>query len=107
MKQTTAPKNPSAVFVDMAMGMSWRLAFVVILPIVAGFKVDAHFDTSPLGTITGFLLALVGMVLVLRRMLKEVAGQDFSTPDVHADVTASVTKHRKFATTGKAKGHRS
>jgi F0F1-type ATP synthase assembly protein I len=88
MKQTAAsqapkdlknPANPSTVFVDMAMDMSWRLAIVVIVPIVAGFKVDEHLGSSPLWTIVGFLLALAGMAGVLRRMLREAANQDFAT----------------------------
>ena len=102
MKQTTAsqtPKNltnpqslnnPSTVFVNMAMDMSWRLAVVVIVPIVAGFKVDEHLSSSPLWTIVGFVLAMAGMAAVLRRMLREVASQDFSMPAASSDMKANM-----------------
>jgi F0F1-type ATP synthase assembly protein I len=111
MKQTTAPKNPSAVFVNMALDMSWRLAFVVVVPVVAGFKVDQHFGTSPLATIVGFLLALAGMAAVLRRMLQEVASQDLSSLDADAATSEEATQHHtaratgKPAQAGKIKGH--
>ena len=55
----------------MALDMSWRLAIVVVIPIVAGFKLDEKFSTAPLLTILGFLLAIGGTILVLRRTLQE------------------------------------
>jgi hypothetical protein len=58
----------------MALDMSWRLAIVVILPIIAGFKLDEKLSSEPLLAIMGFIIALGGTVLVLRRTLHE-AGQ--------------------------------
>ncbi len=52
--------------------MSWRLAVVVLVPIIGGFKLDQHLHMTPLLTITGFLLAMAGMAIVLIRMLQEV-----------------------------------
>lgn len=57
----------------MAMDMSWRLAIVVIIPIVAGFKLDERFDTAPFLTILGFVLAITGIVLVLKRTVEEAS----------------------------------
>ncbi|HEX7633066.1 MAG TPA: AtpZ/AtpI family protein [Candidatus Saccharimonadales bacterium] len=77
MKQTKAPrttpspdlggnsKSPNAVFVSMALDMSWKLAIVVLVPIIGGFKLDDALDTTPLLTITGFILAMGGMALVM------------------------------------------
>jgi F0F1-type ATP synthase assembly protein I len=91
MKQTKAPKtapspkqewkNPkseaginsdqsNAIFMSMAIDMSWRLAIVVLVPIIAGFELDKHLHTTPLITIVGFVVAMIGMALVLLRMLK-------------------------------------
>ena len=93
MKKTTAPKkgtpspavqtkphaavgdpagNPSSVFIGAALDMSWRLAIVVLVPIIGGFELDRRLQTTPLLTIVGFLLAMVGMAAVLRQMLREV-----------------------------------
>lgn len=49
----------------MALDMSWKLAIVVLVPIIGGFKLDDALDTTPLLTITGFILAMGGMALVM------------------------------------------
>ncbi len=92
MKQTTAPnktpsphrenttssnvggtdKSQSAIFMCMAFDMSWRLAIVVLVPIIGGFELDKYFHTSPLLAIVGFVLAMAGMALVLWQMLQTV-----------------------------------
>lgn len=75
MKQTKAgdkTNNPSAIFVGMALDMSWRLAIVVLVPIIGGFELDQRLKTSPLLTITGFVLAIAGMAIVLWQMLQTV-----------------------------------
>ncbi|MDL2362810.1 MAG: hypothetical protein QFB86_00315 [Patescibacteria group bacterium] len=69
-KQATGDKNPTAAFVGMALDMSWRLAIVVVLPVVAGFKLDSHFDTSPFLSLLGLALALAGTVIVLKQTLR-------------------------------------
>jgi F0F1-type ATP synthase assembly protein I len=90
MKQTIAPKSstpspqsrdksptavgpankPVAVFVSMALDMTWRLALVVLVPIVGGFELDRHWHTAPLLTIIGFVLAMGGVALVMRQTLQ-------------------------------------
>lgn len=61
--------NPTSLFLTMALDMSWRLAIVVLVPIIGGFKLDEALDMSPLLTIVGFLLAMGGMALVCWRAL--------------------------------------
>ena len=65
--------SQSSVFVSMALDMSWRLALVVLVPIIGGFKLDEALELTPVLTITGFLLAMVGMALVCWRTLQEAA----------------------------------
>jgi F0F1-type ATP synthase assembly protein I len=65
--------SPGSLFISAALDMSWRLAIVVLVPIIGGFKLDQHFNTAPKLTVVGFLLALGGIVLVLRQMLREVS----------------------------------
>jgi protein-S-isoprenylcysteine O-methyltransferase Ste14 len=64
--------NPSTVFITLALDMSWRLAIVVLVPIIGGFELDRRLHTTPLLIITGFLLAMAGMALVLWQMLQTV-----------------------------------
>ena len=62
--------SPSSVFISMALDMSWRLAVVVLVPIIGGFELDQALDTSPLLVIVGFLLAMGGTALVMWRTLQ-------------------------------------
>ena len=66
--------RPGLVFVSLALDMSWRLAIVVLVPIVGGFELDKKLHSSPLLTIVGFVLAMVGMGLVMYRTLQVVNG---------------------------------
>lgn len=65
--------NPKKDFFMAATTMSWQLAIVVLIPIVGGFKIDQHFDSLPIGTIIGFILAMTGMGVVVWRQLQLLA----------------------------------
>jgi len=62
--------NPRAEFIVAALNMSWQLAIVVLVPIIAGYELDKKLDTVPSLTILGFLLAMVGMALVVWRQMQ-------------------------------------
>ena len=68
-----AVSNPKKEFFMAATSMSWQLAIVVLIPIVGGFKVDQYFDSLPVGTIIGFILAMTGMGVVVWRQLQLLA----------------------------------
>jgi F0F1-type ATP synthase assembly protein I len=89
MKQTPAPTTPGHAtpvtaadaaehtsndarleFFSAAMNMSWQLAIVVLVPIIGGFELDKKLNMLPLLTITGFVLAMVGMGLVVWRQMQ-------------------------------------
>ena len=72
VKTYSKVENPSQsrLFISMALDMSWRLAAVVLVPIIGGFKLDEHFKTTPLLTIVGFILAMAGMALVMWQTLQ-------------------------------------
>lgn len=63
------------MFVSAALSMSWQLAVVVLAPILGGYWLDQHFHMLPLGTIVGFVLAMGGVIMVLRRQLQELGPQ--------------------------------
>lgn len=64
------PKNQTSVFISSALDMSWRLAIVVLVPIIGGYELDKRLDMTPLLTIVGFILAMIGMALVCWRTLR-------------------------------------
>jgi F0F1-type ATP synthase assembly protein I len=66
--------NPSAVFISMALDMSWRLALVVLIPVVGGAYLDKHHKTGQIYLIIGFVLAVFGAGAVMYRSYK-VANQ--------------------------------
>ena len=66
-------RTPQMEFAVAAASMSWQLAVVVLLPVIGGFKLDQHLHSAPLWTAVGFVLAITGMVMVLKRMLSELA----------------------------------
>ncbi|MHB1864748.1 MAG: hypothetical protein ACYCPS_01100 [Candidatus Saccharimonadales bacterium] len=89
MKQTNAPKltpSPStkgksravadkysatSTFISMVLDMSWRLAIVVLVPIISGAELDSHLKQGYVYLLIGFFVALVLAVLVVFRSYKE------------------------------------
>lgn len=59
-----------SLFLNMALNMSWQLALIVVIPIVGGYELDRHFNTSPWLTVTGAIIAGLGFVGVLIRIVK-------------------------------------
>jgi F0F1-type ATP synthase assembly protein I len=62
----------SNMFVGLTASMAWQLAVVIIIGLFGGYKLDAHFHSAPLWTLIGLGLAMVAMVLVVRRTLQQL-----------------------------------
>lgn len=60
------------LFISSAISMSWQMALAVLIPIVGGYYLDQHFKTSPWITLGGALLAIILVVLVIKRTLNEL-----------------------------------
>ena len=58
-------KSPAGQFVTMALDMTWRLAIVILAPILVGAWADKHLSTSPGGVLAGFVVAMIGTAVVL------------------------------------------
>ena len=58
-------KNPASVFISMALDMSWRLALVVLIPLIGGAELDSHLKTHQWYLIGGGLLAALLAFLVI------------------------------------------
>ncbi len=58
-------RSQTTLFVTMALDMSWRLALIVLIPLLGGVALDNKFNSSPAFTIVGFLLAMAGTAYVL------------------------------------------
>ena len=66
--------NPGGIAVGLTLSMSWQLAVVVLLPVVGGHMLDNHLHPhgTPIYTLIGLLLAIAGMIGVVRRTLAEL-----------------------------------
>ncbi len=59
------------LFIGGVLDMSWQLAIVVLVPIIGGYELDKHFHTSPDLIIIGFVVAMLGTFVVIKRMFLE------------------------------------
>jgi len=57
-------------FIVTTMNMSWQLAIVVLFPLLGGHYLDQKFSTGYLFFGLGFLLAILGMSLVVWRQIR-------------------------------------
>jgi len=69
-------------FVSATVGMGWRLAIAVLLPIVVGVKLDHHFHTSPAYTLIAFMGATIASVLIVRDAMRDLNRQQTGMPPV-------------------------
>lgn len=62
--------SQTSVFISMALSMTWRLAIVVLVPILGGFYLDQWLNTTPVFTIVGFFLVMIGIALVFWQIMQ-------------------------------------
>ncbi|MGH7157017.1 MAG: AtpZ/AtpI family protein [Candidatus Saccharimonadales bacterium] len=79
-KAAPTPRSSRAVFVIAALDMSWRLAIAVLVPVIGGFELDKHLNTTPALTIIGFLLAMAGLFFILKSTVAK-ADEKFKARD--------------------------
>lgn len=60
-------RRNGAILMVAALDMSWRLALAVLVPIIGGFELDKALGVTPAFTIIGFLVAMVGVFVILKR----------------------------------------
>jgi len=63
------PRGALGNFLVLGGTMTWQLALVVLIPLVAGAELDKKFKTSPVLTLVGLALALAGTALVLKHIV--------------------------------------
>lgn len=71
-KSTSKTDDPTAAFVGATLDMSWRLAVVVLVPIIGGNALDQKLGFSPILLISGFVLAFAGVIVVMRQTLHTI-----------------------------------
>jgi hypothetical protein len=73
VQNSTETVSPGKEFLMANLSMSWKLAIVVMVPIVGGFKLDEKLGWTPTLTILGFVLAMAGTAFVLWQVSQQVS----------------------------------
>jgi F0F1-type ATP synthase assembly protein I len=89
------------MFTSAAIGMSWQLAVIVLLPIVGGYYIDRSLDLMPWITLLGLLIALAGSILVIRRALTVM--NNFDVPLTPNETALHRSSNRNAKRTAKPK----
>lgn len=73
-KHGTSPETPvyRGAMVALTLSLSWQLAVIVLVPLIGGYKLDDRFHTMPWLTLLGLIVALAGMILVVKRVLRRL-----------------------------------
>ena len=79
-------------FFAATLGMGWRLALTVLIPLVAGIKIDQHYNSSPSYTLAGFMLAVAGGAIVVWDSVKQVNQEQAEEEAEEAKAKASTKK---------------
>ncbi len=56
----------------IALGMSWQLLVVIVLPLVGGHVLDGRTHMSPVWTVVGMVVSLVGTIVVVRQAMQQL-----------------------------------
>jgi|GEM_PF-446195 len=70
--QATSALAAKQQFLSSTFNMGWRLAITVVIPIVAGVKIDDHFRTAPSFTLLGLMIAVVAGSTAVWTTIKQV-----------------------------------
>ena len=66
-------------FFTSTANLSWRLAVTVVIPLVAGVKLDERFNSAPSWTLTGIFIAVAAGCAAVWGTVKEVNKQQAET----------------------------
>lgn len=90
--EVLAAKNK---FFATTLGMGWRLAITVLIPLIAGIKIDDRFNSSPSYTLAGFMLAVAGGAAVVWNSVKEVTAEQAEEDMLEMKIKAEQKKETK------------
>lgn len=82
-KKTTTPKEDEiqqlletqaakSQFFGATLNLSWRLALVVLIPVIGGVKLDQRFNKSPSFVLAGLVIAGFGAAMTISSTVREV-----------------------------------
>ncbi len=76
LKTVFSQDQAKQMFLRESLDMTWRLAMVVLIPIIAGYELDKLLKTLPLFTMIGLVIAMVSCYLVVMKSLKRLTSNN-------------------------------
>lgn len=70
--QIEANNRSQRLFMSTMLTMGWQLAVIVLLFLFGGYKLDAHYHSSPDLTLLGLLLAVICAGFVVRKAVTDL-----------------------------------
>ncbi len=67
--------NARTLLISNLIGMGWRLALVVLVPIFAGVQLDKRFDSAPSLTLAAFFIAIFAASMLIYKTYVEMSAQ--------------------------------
>ncbi len=77
-------------FVSSAMNMGWQMAGMVLIPVFVGVQLDKRFHSSPSYTLSALILAVGGVVYIVKNTINGV-----NKEQARAETVLKPTKKRK------------
>lgn len=79
-------------FFSATLGMGWRLALTVLIPLVAGIQLDKRYNSSPSLTLAGLMIAVAGGAVAVWKSVQEVTAEQAEMEAEEADMKAKIKK---------------
>lgn len=67
--------NARGMMVSNIIGMGWRLALMVLVPIFAAVQLDKKFDTKPSLTLAAFFIAVFGAGMLIYKTYNQMQAE--------------------------------
>jgi hypothetical protein len=66
-------RDAKRAFILGLLDLSWKMAAVMLLPIFVGLYIDSRSDQGQTFTLLGFVVGMIGAVLVIRSIVRGLA----------------------------------
>ena len=78
--------------ITTTVNMGWRMAIMIVIPIIIGLKLDEHYDSKPSYVLTGFFLAIAGCAYIIYNEYKAINDE---AEELSNQAKRSTTKTKK------------
>lgn len=72
-KKTNSVKSAKRAFFVALFDLSWRMLGAMLAPIFIGLWLDSVFDTDRVFALVGFVVGMIGGVLIIRSIIKKLS----------------------------------